>query len=348
MAVIHANRFSGDFRHPVPTARRAELLRRAGEKPVEDDPELAAVLATAQAWQAGPDRALADAAVKAAHEAGDPLLIQGALDCANLAAARQGRLRTAYRIARERLDLLPALAKHRPADAIEMFDLFHSASVCALAVGDLPAALAIAAHATEEDPVNGDYPFVSRLKFLAPLTLSGRFDEALRLGETAFAEWQQAGSPMLAWLSPSVAMLELAAGLHGSEAPWRSRTLAFSGTTGSPRLAAVTAFVEARLAVHTGDTADAARLVHNAFGEFPQPWYRAYANAAGAELAVLADLPDAKERLEQAWRTATECDWAAACVARARGRLTGDAAALRESAEIWHRIGARFELDHTH
>lgn len=248
---------------------------------------------------------------------------------------------------RERLDLLPTLAKHQPGDAIQMFDLFHSASVCALAVGDLPEALAIAARATEEDPVNGDYPFVSRLKFLAPLTLTGRFDEAIQLGETAYAEWQQAGSPLLAWLSPSVAILTLAAGLRGDGGDWRSRALTFAGTTArSPRLTAVTAFVDARLAVHTGDTADAERLVHDAFGEFPQPWYRAYANAAGAELAVVAGLPDAKERLEQAERTAVECDWAAACVARAKGR-TGDRAATRESVEIWTRIGARFELECT-
>ena len=87
--------------------------------------------------------------------------------------------------------------------------------------------------------------------------------------------------------------------------------------------------------------------MRNAFQEFPQPWYRAYANAAGAELAVLADLPDAEKRLAQAAHTAEENDWAAACVARARGRSTGDSAAFRRSLEIWERIGARFELART-
>ena len=342
LAVTHAHRFAGDFRHAVPAARRAELLRRARRTPAEDDHELAAVLATARAWHEA-DRALADAAVRAARQAGDPALVQGALDCAHVMSARQGRLREAYRIARERLDLLAVSTRHRPADAIEQFDLFHSAAVCALAVGDLPGALAIAARATDEDPVNADYPFVSRLKFLAPLTLSGRFDEALALGEQAFAEWRAAGSPRLAWLSPAMAMLVLAAGLRGDVDPWRSRTLEFGGGERS-RLAPVTAFVDARLAVHTGDTADAERLVAGAFAEFRQPWHRAYANAAGAELAVLAGLPDATARLEQAGQTARECDWAAACVARARGRLTGDEAATREAREIWQRIGARFEL----
>ncbi|HEV7650680.1 MAG TPA: hypothetical protein VGP26_21255, partial [Actinophytocola sp.] len=345
LAVTLATRQLGDFRHAVPSARRAELLARAGRAPVEDR-EHAAVLATARAWQAGADPA---AAIAAAHDAGDPTLLQGALDSANSAAARQGRLREAYRIARERLDLVPMLTHHRPADGIEMFDLFHSVSLCALAVGDLPGALAIAARATEQDPVNGDYPFVSLLKYLAPLTLSGRFDEAVELGERAFAEWRAAGAPLLAWLAPSVQVLELATGLRGDHGLWRARTLEFAGHTDprSWRLAATTAFVEARLAVHTGHLTDADRLVRNAFQEFTQPWYRAYANAVGAELAVLAHLPDAEKRLEQAEHTAEENDWAAACVARARGRFTGDVAAFRRSLKIWDRIGARFELERT-
>ncbi|UJW30325.1 LuxR C-terminal-related transcriptional regulator [Saccharothrix sp. AJ9571] len=345
LAVTLATRFVGDFRHKVSSARRAELLARAERIPVEDR-EHAAVLATARAWQAGADPA---AAIEAAHDAGDPALLQGALDSANSAAARQGRLREAYRIARERLDLLPVLIRHRPADGIEMFDLFHSASVCAVAVGDLPGALTIADRATEQDPVNGDYPFVSLLKYLAPLTLSGRFDEAVELGERAFAEWRAAGAPLLAWLAPSVQVLELATGLRGDHGLWRARTLEFAGHT-DPRsrsLAATTAFVEARLAVHTGHSTDADRLVRNAFQEFAQPWYRAYANAAGAELAVLAQLPDAEKWLEQAERTAEENDWAAACVARARGRFSGEAAAFRRSLDIWDRIGARFESEVT-
>jgi predicted ATPase/DNA-binding CsgD family transcriptional regulator len=344
LAVTLATRFAGDFRHPVPTARRAELLARAERTPVEDG-EHAAVLATARAWQAGADPVTA---IEAAQDAGDPTLLQGALDSANSAAARQGRLREAYRIARERLDLLPLLTKHLPANGIEMFDLFHSVSLCALAVGDLPGALAIAARATDEDPVNRDYPFVSLLKYLAPLTLSGRFDEAIDLGERAFTEWRAAGSPLLAWLAPSVQLLELATGLRGDHGLWRARTLEFAGHTDprSRRLAATTAFVEARLAVHTGHVTGADRLVRNAFQEFP-PWYRAYANAAGAELAVLAGLPDAEKRLAQAEHTAEENDWAAACVARARGRLTGDTAAFRRSLELWDRIGARFELART-
>ncbi|MEE6262573.1 hypothetical protein [Plantactinospora sonchi] len=61
----------------------------------------------------------------------------------------------------------------------------------------------------------------------------------------------------------------------------------------------------------------------------------------GAELAVVAGLPDARELLSAAERH--ENAWTAACTARARGRLYGDTAALTAAVAGWERIGARFE-----
>jgi hypothetical protein len=46
--------------------------------------------------------------------------------------------------------------------------------------------------------------------------------------------------------------------------------------------------------------------------------------ATAAEVAVLVGRPGAKERLLAAQPAADENDWAAACLARVRGRLTGD------------------------
>ena len=50
-----------------------------------------------------------------------------------------------------------------------------------------------------------------------------------------------------------------------------------------------------------------------------------------------------QERLRVAAPAGAESDWAAACLARARGRLHDDPDALRESVAAWERIGARFE-----
>ena len=115
--------------------------------------------------------------------------------------------------------------------------------------------------------------------------------------------------------------------------------------TQSPALAACLAFVDARVAVEH-DVSNAHALVERAFETFLEPWWVAYARAAGAELAVVADLPDAAERVALAEPLAAENDWAAAGPARARGRL-GDRHALADAVERWERLGARFERDRT-
>jgi hypothetical protein len=106
------------------------------------------------------------------------------------------------------------------------------------------------------------------------------------------------------------------------------------------------AFVDARVAVDTGAVEDAAALVSRAFAGSPTGWPAAYARAAGAELAVLAGLPDADRRLAAAAEAAGENDWAAACLARAHGRPHDDSA-FQESLRGWSRIDARFEREHT-
>jgi hypothetical protein len=60
-------------------------------------------------------------------------------------------------------------------------------------------------------------------------------------------------------------------------------------------------------------------------------------------VAVVAGLPDAAARLAAAAPAGQENYWAAACLARAAGRLRGDRDAAAESLAGWERIEARFE-----
>ncbi|MEU4639465.1 hypothetical protein [Micromonospora sp. NPDC023814] len=68
---------------------------------------------------------------------------------------------------------------------------------------------------------------------------------------------------------------------------------------------------------------EAAALTERAFGDYPQSRYEPYARAAAAELAVVAGLPDAAERLATA-AVCAENDWAVTCLTRAAGRWRVD------------------------
>jgi hypothetical protein len=179
------------------------------------------------------------------------------------------------------------------------------------------------------------------------LVLTGDFGAALRYAERLWDGRRADGGPASHWLAPAVCAAALACGLRGDAeafALWRARTFQIAGDLqpdAPGALASLLAFVDARVAVQTGRTSGAAPLTERAFGARGR--YQTYAVAAGAELAVVAGLPDAAERLSAALPAAAENDWAAACLSRATGRLHHDQQALVASVTAWERIGARFE-----
>lgn len=175
------------------------------------------------------------------------------------------------------------------------------------------------------------------------LALTGEFVEALNRAEALWSGWKRDGNPPMQWSASAVAAAAMVHGLCGNaqaQRLWRSR--AQTMRAGSSDLAICIAFTDARVSVHCGQFGAAPVQVEQAFEASTEPWWVGYAAAAGAELAVVADLPDAAERVRAAERYAAENDWAAACLTRVRGRL-GDNAALADAVEQWDRLGARFE-----
>jgi hypothetical protein len=123
---------------------------------------------------------------------------------------------------------------------------------------------------------------------------------------------------------------------------WRGRTP--TATTGQVfDHSSLAGFVDALVAVHTGRFDSAAELVAELFSDATNPLYAGYAHAVGAELAVVAGLPDAAVRVQAAEAAAAENAWGTACLARARGRLHDDPSELAAAVKGWERIGARFE-----
>jgi hypothetical protein len=174
---------------------------------------------------------------------------------------------------------------------------------------------------------------------LPALVLAGDLRWARREAPAMWEGWERAGSPPAVWLPVAAQFAALAAGLCGDAeqaTSWNARA-AEAGTANVFHLqhAPLGVFIAARTAVHLG------RAV-----EVPEPVggrYHAYAVAAHAELAVVAGRPDAAERLAAAEPAAAEHAWAAACLARAAGRLHGDQDALTAAVAGFERIGARFE-----
>ncbi|MEV4363687.1 LuxR C-terminal-related transcriptional regulator [Nonomuraea sp. NPDC049625] len=345
-ALVVTHRYRGAHDRDPMSEHLPALIDKATVGAAPADSRTAALVATARAWdQDGLE--LARSAVEAARECGDVIVLLSALDVLTRAYARAGRMRAVQRICRERLTLIEDLPAHEPSAAAEIVDTFHSAARAELCVGDLPAALAVADRAQREDPI-GEHPYLSIPKTIRPLALSGRFPEVFQQAPAMWEAWHQAGSPRSAWMSTAISAAALAHGLAGTGEfdLWRSRALEMArmeDAASSPVLAPFAAFVDARVAVHTRAYHQAAALVERAFAPFAVRWYEAYARSAGAELAVVAGLPEAAERLAAAMPYAEQNDWAAACLARTHGILHGDRDALAEAVERWTSIDARFE-----
>ncbi|MFI7450355.1 ATP-binding protein [Nonomuraea sp. NPDC049714] len=339
-------------RHPgfgagieVPQERLDTLAEEAAAAGDPDDPFVAAHVAAAVAWS-GTDAATGERALAAARGTGDPVLVSSALDAVVSAAARRGHPREAFRLARERLALLDAMDRDDPRSGIEIVDSLHVATVYAIAAGDLRQALDLAGMAMRDD-VTGSHPALARSRLVTPLVLAGDFEEALARAAEMWDGQARMDGPPGRWMTHALCSVALAHGLLGEEEAyrsWRTRALTVGQVTASSGHAALVAFVDARVAVHTGRSAgDVAGLVERAAAGFVPGLFDRYATAVCAELAVVAGLPDAGQRLAAAAEAGRENDWAAACLSRATGRLYGDAAALEAAIDGWERIGARFE-----
>lgn len=350
-AVELAARYPGGY----PTGQQDQLLEDAARVGDSTQPAVAAALATASVWSTAreklkPDPAAAWAAERAARVSGDPVLINATLDAVRTAATTAGRLRDAHRVSAERLALLTEIDRDDPRAAVEIEDTYNMACTDALAVGDLRTALAVAEEAQRDDLV-GSHPYLSTGKMITALALTGQLHEAVRQATAMWEAWQRLGRPPAGWTSPAMPATALACGLLGDDEAfhrWRARAAEVAGARPGDRYRHLTftAFADARVAVHNASTAGREAIVERAFTGLPTGWFEPYARAAGAELAVVARLPDAERRLAAAASAADENDWAAACLARARGRL-GDLTALETALEGWNRIGASFEHAYT-
>ena len=353
-AVMVAHRIAGTFRHEVPHSRLRDLLAEAARIAPADDPVAAAQLAAAAAWNAGvekaaPDPQLAAAALAAARRVGDPVLISSVLDAAAEAARAAGKYRQAHKLSMERSQLIGRLSRHEVRAGFEISD--SRSITLAVAAGDLPGALSMADLAAG-NPLVGDQPMTLFRRVIA-LALLGDFDAAIADATGMWQAWLRAGAPPAHWMAPAAYAGVLVCDLRGDSdggREWRDRAARLAAGHTTRSLVLFAAFTDSRVALHYGRYDQAAAALAG-LGISERTWYDntrhwdydAYAWALAAEASTIAGLPDATQRLAAAAPAAQENLWAAACLARANGRLHDDRAALEESVAGWQRIGSRFE-----
>jgi len=359
-AVSVATRFPAIFDRDVGLAELQQILDLAHRVAPAGDVAAAAQLRAADAWTQTrlvdvPDAASFRAALAAAERADDPVLISAALDALGSMQVMSGHFVEPQERAARRLALMSRLPAHHPRAGSEIHDILHMAVENAITAGEVSLALE-AALRFGDDRLVAAAPHMVESKPMVPLVLLGRFDEAIPLGERAREMWENAGRPAARWLAPPMYSLVLCHSLRGDDAlaaEWRSFAgvqLAGDQTRNIHfQVGGMTSFVEQRLALHFGRWDKADRLLAHlptgtdAWWQVRHWYFDAYPWAVAADLAVAAGLPDAAARLAAAEPAAQENRWAAACVARARGRLTGDPADLAAAVTAWERVGARYE-----
>ena len=359
-AVSVATRFPAIFERDVGLTELRQVLAVAHNVAPPGDLAAAAQLAAADAWTETrmvevPDPAMFDAALGAAERADDPVLISAALDALGSVQVMGGHFAMTHVLGSRRLGLLSSLPPHQPRAGAEIHDILHMAVENAITAG-VPTFALETARRFELNEYVAAGPLMVESKPVVALGLLGRFDEAVARGQRARQLWEDAGRPPARWLAPSMYSLVLCHALRGDAAAasdWR--TFAGVELAGDQsrnvhlQVGGMATFVEARLSLHFGRWDEAAHLIaglpaqDNAWWQVRHWYFDAYPWAVAAELAVAAGLPDAAARLAAAVPAAQENRWAAACVARARARLTGDQADLDAALGAWEQLGARYE-----
>jgi predicted ATPase/DNA-binding CsgD family transcriptional regulator len=318
------NRFPGMF--DARTVLDAEPYLAEASALAPHNPHVAAALHVARAGYAapggapGPERA--QAALEAARAVGDPILESSALDALIAADIFRLDMITAHRLAMERVKRLRAMRTDDPPTGLELKDALHVAVFCALGLGDLDTALAMA-RAQHDLAFLRETRDVADDELMAPMALAGDLAAAVEAGEGFLADWTAAGKPPASGRALAPAAVALAHGLLGDHAArqrWLSVVAEFRGVP----------HADAARGTGYGELFEAMVLLradrpHEAFDVLTAPGDRGmyghvfhqWTTALTAEAAVRAGRPDARKWIRRAAAASTGNSIATAITHRA-------------------------------
>jgi hypothetical protein len=238
---------------------------------------------------------------------------------------------------------------------LEYFDAFQMGAACAVAAGDLRAAHRLGEGLCEL-PFYREEDHLATSRLIVVALLSGSWDEAIELSELFERGWERAGRPIAGNLSPTPYAAATVHALRGNDAE-RERWMDVSATLSTPGRPRETIhfgeFFDALVLLHRGEAQAAVLLLDEDPEEFLNHYngmWRTWYAAAWAEAAVLARLPDARDRVARATDVTTDNPIARAVVRRAAGLAAdGDEgrAELVSAATALRMLGARYQWART-
>ena len=354
MAVLHGWAPGIIAELPAPAVRDGWLVRARTLCAHSSAAEATILLATAQGMpnNLAPTAEVARRARTLAQQAHRPLVESAALDTLCAFHLSNGRVTDALLETSRREDVMrdvPLSAE----SAYHFNDYLLMASEVHLAAGHLNSAATYADQLGELGCYR-DYPHPALARRLKVAVLAGDLELAVTQGERFLTAWERAGRPVASTLNVSAYAIALAHGLLRDERrrlQWveLTRTL----TIDADRLAScVTGWAPAfdgLLALDRGDPDSAlARMEADiddtvVWGTWSSAMWCTWYAAFWAEAAVLAEHPQAEDRLRRARLATRENPVAATIVARATDLARHDHAAVARHATAFATLGCDYQ-----
>jgi predicted ATPase/DNA-binding CsgD family transcriptional regulator len=357
-------RFSSKFVRPLPPEESAGLIAEAREL-AGDDPVAQAHVALAEAGQAlfvavttaqgqpgtsvAETIARAERAVEMTRSTGDPLAESAALDVLTGAFSWAGDTFGAATTAKRRIALLSS-APSTPAATHELIEALGEAAEASLGTGDLLGARRWAGQLADH-PLLAEVGHRAVSWLLVADALAGNVEQVLT-GSIRFLDaWRRAGEPARSFLGPAVAAVAMVHGLRDDQDARREWLEVLDQLGNSPeRTYGYGAVFDAMLLLHHGQLPEAMERTAVEPGQVWKwvtwIWHHWYV-ALRAEAAVLANSPDASDRVTEARTIVAGNHVAGAMVERAAALLDGDQEALLATAAAFDAAGCGYQSART-
>ena len=324
------------------------LLARGRDLVAEGDTITQARLMLDEAWLAWKNdqtlemEAPALGGLELARQAGDPAVLQSALDAVTASDWQQGRHRAAVEHTRERLELVKEAPRTASMD-VERSDALHMMIESLLQTGDFHEAESYAREARDLDLSRGII-YSAWQRGLLPAFFLGRWDEALEMATGVREAWMAAERPPLGAFATSIACAGAIVGLRGEDgwADWFQ--IADELSHGALGNKAGVVVMRADIELHQGLVDRAAER----YGpDIASTWFRSPYLAGRAEAYARLARSDADDALLVAEEYIGEHRYGMGILLRAKAIHADDEGLLRQSLELFRELDCPYQAART-